>query len=177
VSSVYPQPHTIPAAGVPRTHAFASLLSIRNAPRLGPQPNSLDNAVACATHWVRLSDDRRPDAMWLEAGALMQKRVPRQEWTRYLRRIRLDRGALISREWCEVARVRDPVGLPPGDYLNVIFVAHYARAALFETVSLAPGGNGWLPVGYIIRPMHQPLQGHGRLGSSAAADGHDAGKS
>jgi hypothetical protein len=49
------------------------------------------------------------------------------------------------------------VGLPAGDYLNVIFLAHYAKAVLFETVSLAPGADGWLPVGYVIRPVQREI--------------------
>lgn len=159
--STVPPPARKPVpTGVPGTNAFGSLLSISHAPRLGPQPNSLDNAVSCATHWVRMSDGRRADAMWLEAGAMMQKMVPRAEWVRYLRKIRLDRGQLVGREWFEVTRVRDPVGLPAGDYLNVIFVSHYTRAVLFETVSLAPGGpgvGGWLPVGYVIRPVQREI--------------------
>ena len=102
------------ATVTPSAAAIGALLTVAGTPRLGPQPNSLDNAVSGATHWVRLADGRRSDAMWLEAGALMQKRVPRGEWQRYLRRIRIDRGPLQSREWFEVTRVRDPVGLPEG---------------------------------------------------------------
>ena len=157
MSSVPVPVRKIPTTGVPGVNSFGSLLSISNAPRLGPQPNSLDNAVSCATHWARMSDGRRADAMWLEAGAMMQKLVPRAEWVRYLRKIRVDRGLLVGREWFEVTRVRDPVGLPAGDYLNVIFVAHYARAVLFETISLAPGANGWMPVGYVIRPVQREV--------------------
>src|ERR1700744_2712381 len=134
----------VPAPRLTGTNPLGTLLTVAREPRLGPQPNSLDNAVASATHWVQLSNAaRRPDAMWLEAGAMMQRLVPRSGWGSYLRKIRLDRGALTSREWVEVTRVRDPVGLPAGDYLNVIFVAQFARAVLFETVSLAPGSGGW----------------------------------
>jgi hypothetical protein len=147
----------IPAPRLTGTNALGALLTVAREPRLGPQPNSLDNAVANATHWVQLSNARRPDAMWLEAGAMMQRLVPRSEWVRYMRKIRLDRGALNGREWFEVTRVRDPVGLPAGDYLNVIFVAQFARAVLFETVSLAPGSNGWMPVGYVIRPVQREI--------------------
>jgi hypothetical protein len=147
----------IPAPRLTGTNALGALLTVAREPRLGPQPNSLDNAVANATHWVQLSNARRPDAMWLEAGAMMQRLVPRSEWVRYLRKIRLDRGSLMSREWFEVTRVRDPVGLPNGDYLNVIFVAQFSRAVLFETVSLAPGSNGWMPVGYVIRPVQREI--------------------
>jgi hypothetical protein len=148
----------IPAPRLTGTNALGALLTVAHEPRLGPQPNSLDNAVANATHWVQLSNTaRRPDAMWLEAGAMMQRLVPRSEWVRYLRKIRLDRGALNSREWFEVTRVRDPVGLPAGDYLNVIFIAQFARAVLFETVSLAPGSAGWMPVGYVIRPIQREI--------------------
>jgi hypothetical protein len=147
----------IPAPRLTGTNALGALLTVAREPRLGPQPNSLDNAVANATHWVQLSNARRPDAMWLEAGAMMQRLVPRSEWVRYMRKIRLDRGALNGREWFEVTRVRDPVGLPNGDYLNVIFVAQFARAVLFETVSLAPGSNGWMPVGYVIRPVQREI--------------------
>lgn len=157
MSSVPAPARKIPVTGIPGPTSLGSLLSISNAPRLGPQPNSLDNAVSCATHWVRMSDIRRPDAMWLEAGAMMQRLVARAEWVRYLRKIRLDRGALVGREWFEVTRIRDPVGLPHGDYLNVIFLAHYARAVLFETVSLAPGTSGWMPVGYVIRPVQREV--------------------
>jgi hypothetical protein len=134
-----------------------AILTVAHEPRLGPQPNSLDNAVAIATHWAQLSNSRRPDAMWLEAGAMMQRLVPRAEWVRYMRKIRLDRGLLVNREWFEVTRVRDPVGLPTGDYLNVIFVAKFARATLFETISLAPGSAGWMPVGYVIRPVQREI--------------------
>ncbi|GAA0910797.1 DUF4019 domain-containing protein [Luteibacter anthropi] len=143
------------ATVTPSAAAIGALLTVAGTPRLGPQPNSLDNAVSGATHWVRLADGRRSDAMWLEAGALMQKRVPRGEWQRYLRRIRIDRGPLQSREWFEVTRVRDPVGLPEGDYLNVIFIAHFVHATQYETVSLAPGAQGWLPVGYVVRPVQR----------------------
>jgi hypothetical protein len=147
----------IPAPTLTGTSALGAMLTVAKEPRLGPQPNSLDNAVSNATHWVQLSNARRPDAMWLEAGAMMQRLVPRAEWVRYLRKIRLDRGSLMSREWFEVTRVRDPVGLPTGDYLNVIFVAQFSRAVLFETVSLAPGSGGWMPVGYVIRPVQREI--------------------
>jgi hypothetical protein len=147
----------IPVPQLTGTNTLSTLLTVAHEPRLGPQPNSLDNAVANATHWVQLSNARRPDAMWLEAGAMMQRLVPRSEWVRYLRKIRVDRGSLMSREWFEVTRVRDPVGLPNGDYLNVIFVAQFSRAVLFETVSLAPGSNGWMPVGYVIRPVQREI--------------------
>jgi hypothetical protein len=147
----------IPAPRLTGTNAYGAMLTVAHEPRLGPQPNSLDNAVANATHWVQLSNARRPDAMWLEAGAMMQRLVPRAEWVRYLRKIRVDRGALTGREWFEVTRVRDPVGLPAGDYLNVIFIAQFARAVLFETVSLAPGSAGWMPVGYVIRPVQREI--------------------
>lgn len=145
------------ASGPAGTSSLGAMLVVAHEPRLGPQPNSLDNAVSCATHWVGLSNGRRPDAMWLEAGAMMQRMVPRAEWVRYLRKIRVDRGLLVGREWFEVTRVRDPVGLPAGDYLNVVFIAHFARAVLFETVSLAPGSAGWMPVGYVIRPVQREI--------------------
>jgi len=153
---------SIPTGKAPPTRPshmsqLGTMLVVAKEQRLGPQPNSLDNAVAIATHWVRLSNVRRPDAMWLEAGAMMQRMVPRSDWVRYLRKIRLDRGVLVGREWFEVTRVRDPVGLPAGDYLNVIFIAQFSRATLFETISLAPGANGWIPVGYVIRPAQREI--------------------
>lgn len=134
---------------------LGAMLVVAQEPRLGPQLNSLDSALALATHWVQRSDGGRPDAMWLEAGAMMQRMVGRTEWVRYLRQIRTDRGHLVGREWFEVTRVRDPLGLPAGDYLNVVFLAQFARAVLFETISLAPGSAGWMPVGYVIRPAQR----------------------
>ena len=64
-----------PSPRLTGTNPLGTLLTVAQEPRLGPQPNSLDNAVANATHWVQLSNAaRRPDAMWLEAGAMMQRR-------------------------------------------------------------------------------------------------------
>lgn len=154
--SVVPAPPRL--VNVPSTQvSLGALMTVHDAPRLGPRLKSLDKALAQAQRWVQLSDRHRPDAMWLEAGAMMQRSVARGEWVRYLRHIRLGRGALVGREWFEMARVRDPKGLPPGDYLNVIFLAHYAKAVQFETVSLAPSGTGWQPVGYIIRPVQREI--------------------
>jgi hypothetical protein len=142
-------------AGSAGIHPLGPMMVVVQEPLLGAQPHSLDQAVAIATHWLRLSSAGRPDAMWLEAGAMMQRHVSRADWVRYLRAIRVDRGALLDRAWCEIRRIRDPDGLAAGDYLNVVFIAHFARAALMETVSMAPGRNGWMPVGYAIHPLQR----------------------
>lgn len=140
------------ATAAPSRAPFAHLLKVPDPVPPQRRQASLDMAVAVAQRWLALCDVPRADAMWMEAGVLMRQRVPRAEWVAYLRRIRLDRGPLLRRQWFEVVRVGDPEGLPPGDYLNVTFQAAFERARQVETVSLAPAGASWHAVGYLVRP-------------------------
>ncbi|MGO4703856.1 DUF4019 domain-containing protein [Dyella sp. 2RAB6] len=116
---------------------------------------SLDSAVATATRWAAQADSGQADAMWKSSGAMMQKSVSAADWAKYLDGVKKQLGATQSRDWVQIGRVENPQGLPPGEYLNVVFVARHATAPAVETVSLSQAGTSWVPVGYIVRPVQQ----------------------
>lgn len=121
-------------------------------------PSGLEKAIAAAGKWVAQADANKADAMWKDSSPLMQKSVTQADWTKYIGTIRQQAGSEQGRNWLSVNKVDNPKGMPPGDYLNVIYVTKFANVATFETVSLAKSGSNWQPVGYIVRPVQPPAQ-------------------
>jgi len=119
------------------------------------QSPSLDSAVSVATRWAGQADTSQAEAMWKSSGQIMQKSVSAADWAKYLDNVKKQLGATQSRDWVQIGRVENPQGLPPGQYLNVVFVARHATAPAVETVSLTQAGTSWVPVGYIVRPVQQ----------------------
>ena len=115
---------------------------------------TLDNAMATANGWLAQADADQADVMWQNGDAVLQKNVSKSAWEKYLTGLHRQWGALKGREWLQVAHITDPSGLPPGEYLNVIYSATYANAPMLETVSLMRHGSNWTPVGYTVRPIH-----------------------
>lgn len=116
---------------------------------------ALDNAMTTANSWLAQADADQADVMWQNSDSVLQKSFSKSAWKKYLTGLHRQWGALKGREWLQVAHISDPSGLPPGEYLNVIYSATYANAPMLETVSLMRNGNGWTPVGYTVRPVHE----------------------
>jgi hypothetical protein len=114
---------------------------------------SLDNAMAAANSWLAQADADQAEAMWQNSDGVLQKSVSKNAWKKYLTGLHRQWGVFKGREWLQVAHISDPSGLPPGEYLNVIYSATYSNAPLLETVSLIRNGNDWTPVGYTVRPV------------------------
>ena len=137
---------------IPVMVGAALLLAIAGAHAQDTQ--SLDNAMATASSWLAQGDADQADAMWQSSDGVLQKSVSKSAWKKYLTGLHRQWGTLKGREWLQVAHISDPSGLPPGEYLNVIYSATYANAPMLETVSLMRKGNNWMPVGYTVRPVH-----------------------
>lgn len=119
-------------------------------------PVGLEKAIATAGQWAAQADTNQADAMWRLSSPTMQKNVTQASWAKYIAGIRQQAGAEQSRVWMAVNKVDNPQGMPPGQYLNVTYATKFAKAATFETVSMAKGGSDWQPVGYIVRPAQPP---------------------
>lgn len=131
-------------------------------------PAGLEKAVATAGKWIAQADANQADAMWKASSPTMQKDVTQANWSKYIADIRQQAGAQQGRNWVAVNKVDNPQGLPPGEYLNVIYATKFAKAQTFETVSMAKNSSNWQPVGYIVRPA-QPPQAQGNAAPSPAA--------
>jgi len=119
------------------------------------EPPGLDNAMIVANAWLAQADTDQIDAMWQGSGTVLQKNVSKGAWHKYLLGLRRQYGEAKNRQWLEVERITNPSGLPPGEYLNVVYSTAYANASMLETVSLVHGESGWMPVGFIMRPLQQ----------------------
>ena len=117
------------------------------------QTVSLDAAVSAATQWAMLADANQADRMWVASGAVMQKSITKEDWTKYLTNLRNDLGSLNGREWAEIVRVGQPANLPKGEYVNVVFSSRFANSPTGEAVSLMLSGGHWVPVGYVVRKI------------------------
>jgi hypothetical protein len=125
-------------------------------------PPGLEKAIAVAGKWVAQADASQADAMWKASSPTMQKNVTQANWNKYIADVRQQAGAEQNRSWVGVSKVDNPQGMPPGQYLNVIYATKFAKVETVETVSLAQTGSSWQPVGYIVRPAqppHAPAQG------------------
>lgn len=123
----------------------------------------LDSLVKTATQWVGLSDSNQTDRMWESSGTMMQTSINKQDWAKYLGNLRGELGAVQGRDWAQVARVVNPAGLPPGEYMNVIFSSRFARAApIVEKISLTQASGRWVPVGYVVEKVAVAAQAAGK---------------
>ena len=120
-------------------------------------PSGLEKAVDVAAKWAAQADAGQADAMWKASSGTMQKSVNQADWGKYIAQVRKEAGAQQSRAWLAVNKVDNPQGMPPGEYLNVVYNTKFANAATFETVSMAKSGSSWQPVGYVVRPQ-QPAK-------------------
>jgi hypothetical protein len=115
-------------------------------------PSGLEMAIYTASKWVAKADANQAADMWKASDVAMQKNVNQVNWAKYIGEIRKRAGAEQSRTWVAVTKMDNPKGMPPGEYLNVIYDTKFANAATVETVSMAKSGSYWKPIGYVVRP-------------------------
>lgn len=123
-------------------------------------PEGLEQAIATASTWASLADANRGEAMWKVSSSTMQRGTSQADWVKYIGTIHQQAGAEQSRTWVGLNKVDNPHGMPAGEYLNVVYVTHYANVATYETVSMAKTGSHWQPVGYVVHPIQQQAQAH-----------------
>lgn len=121
-------------------------------------PSGLEKAIASAGKWAAQADANQADAMWKSSNAAMQKAVTQADWAKYIGELRQHAGAEQNRSWVGVSKIDNPQGMPPGEYLNVIYATKFANAETVETISMAHDASNWQPVGYIVRPAKPPTQ-------------------
>ena len=112
----------------------------------------LEKAKAAADRWLALVDADEFGASWDAGGEEMHKGVTREDWTRLLRDVRQQIGALQSRMFDKSGPVRDPEGAPPGLYAIVLYKSVFQKAAMSEELVLIMEPDGQLRVvGYWLR--------------------------
>jgi hypothetical protein len=129
---------------------------------------SIDTAVAVATRWAALADANQADRMWSMSDSVMQKGVSKEDWIKYLASLQSELGRGGEREWIQIIRISNPVNLPPGEYVNVVFSSRFTKSPTVEKISLVQTANRWTPVGYVVTKLEASPAPAAAAGAPAA---------
>lgn len=130
-----------PAPASPRPAASAA----------GVQEKETAGRVAAAG-WLTLLDRRDWGTAWESSASTFRKSVPLANWMEGVPKVRADLGALQDRAPVTVAYRERIEGLPPGEYVSVIFRSKFAQREIEEVVTTVREPDGrWRVTGYSTR--------------------------
>ena len=132
------------SAGTQRAEAHAG-------PKITPAAITSPSADQTALEWLRLEDRQQWAECWREASTRFRSAVSEAGFVSAAQNVREPLGAVSSRRLVTVTPAGTPPGLPPGEYMNVVFRTDFERKkSATETVSLALEGSDWKVIGYHI---------------------------
>lgn len=133
-----------PAASAPRAPASAAQAS-------GVEEKEEAGRIAAAG-WLTLLDRRDWGTAWETSAGAFRKSVPLARWMDNVPKVRADLGALKERAPATVAYKQRIEGLPPGEYVSVIFLSKFEQREVQEVVTTVREPDGrWRVTGYSTR--------------------------
>lgn len=140
-----------PAAPAPAPAASAPAAAGPAAKTTGVEEKENAGRIAAAG-WLTLLDRRDWGTAWETSSAAFRKSVPLSKWMEGAPQVRADLGALQDRSPATVAYKERIEGLPPGEYVTVIFASRFAQRELQEVVTTVRDPDGrWRVTGYSTR--------------------------
>jgi len=121
------------------------------------QPVVVDQKVMTASSdaaasWLALLDKGNYGESWDQADALFRLTVPKRDWTALMEKIRKPLGRVISREILDQRVAADPQGLPPGDYMVLIYNTSFSnKSSAHELVTLKQENKKWKVLTYQVK--------------------------
>lgn len=139
-----------------RIHAILilSVLIIIFVPQFTNKPDKATSAaaVAAATDFLRLVDAGRYADSWQLAAKYLQKKIPREEWVKKLKKIRSTYGPLIKRNLEDVNFTAAVKELPEQKLILLKYASTFKLKAMSEVVTVIQGTDDhWLVIGYFIQ--------------------------
>ncbi|WP_225783220.1 DUF4019 domain-containing protein [Xenophilus sp. Marseille-Q4582] len=142
------------------------------APQPAPQapqaaaPNpALQALLARSDATLQLIESNRMDELWAATAPFVQATSPRAQFQEGVRRARAALGTVQGRQRGGVQPVQfgpDSKSPPPGQYVNVMYVAQLASGQrVAERLSFRQEGNAWLFTGYgtqLLQPQAAAAQ-------------------
>lgn len=112
----------------------------------------LKQSAAAASAWLKLLDNQQYHESWSAASDIFRIKIPGNEWTKLMERIRQPYGRAISRELMEQQIKVDPRGLPRGYYAWILYNTTFAnKPSGVEFLTLRKEGDGWKVLTYQVK--------------------------
>ncbi|WBY02582.1 DUF4019 domain-containing protein [Ramlibacter tataouinensis] len=151
-----PGPSAAPGLGASTGRAPAAApLQAASAPQAAASSDVEEKETAgrvAAAGWLTLLDRRDWGTAWESSAAAFRKSVPLANWMDGAPKVRADLGALQERTPATVAYKQRVEGLPPGEYVSVIFLSKFAQREVEEVVTTVREPDGrWRVTGYSTR--------------------------
>ena len=134
-----------------RRAAIAALLALA-AFAAAARELDTDPAVLAAQSWLRTIDAGQYQAGWEDAADSMRVGNTREQWEKNVRRLRDDRGNVVSRDVKEAKYTKSSYG-DPGTFVEVQFETRFEKRAVSrEIVSAIRAMDGsWKVSSYRIK--------------------------
>ncbi|HYD77941.1 DUF4019 domain-containing protein [Ramlibacter sp.] len=146
-------------APAPAAPAQPAPQAAESAPKAA-EPASKSSAIeekenagrVAAAGWLTLLDRRDWGTAWETSATAFRKSVPLARWMDGIPKVRADLGALQERAPATVAYKERIEGLPPGEYVSVIFLSRFEQREIQEVVTTVLDRDGrWRVTGYSTR--------------------------
>jgi len=80
-----------------------------------------------AENWLQLIDQENYDQSRHAASSLLKTAIPLQTWIDLMQNIRKPLGEVRSRKILEQKSAKDPVNLPKGDYMALVYATSFSH--------------------------------------------------
>ncbi|MCF8034242.1 MAG: DUF4019 domain-containing protein [Desulfarculaceae bacterium] len=110
-------------------------------------------ADKAARAWLALLDNHKYATAWDQAGAMMQKGIPKAEWEKRLAKVAETTGPSTDRKLLRSVELDGPPNAPPGKYLILIYGPLFLnKPKLVEQLAMIQDAKGkWQVVGYYLK--------------------------
>lgn len=107
-----------------------------------------------AMTWLILVDEEKYGESWKTASPLFKKALGEEDWTKKIGESRKALGALKLREFARGRFLKDPEGMPPGEYFALEFYSEFEKRRVVEMVVPMKDQTGlWQVSYYSIVPL------------------------
>lgn len=144
-------PGRAPAPAAP-SQAASAPKAAASAPKASAIEEKENAGRIAAAGWLTLLDRRDWGTAWESSASAFRKSVPLAKWMDGIPKVRADLGALQERAPATVAYKERIEGLPPGEYVSVIFLSKFEQREIQEVVTTVLDRDGrWRVTGYSTR--------------------------
>jgi hypothetical protein len=113
----------------------------------------LKHSAVAGQRWLNLLDQTKYTQSWDYGSVTLKLTIPKNHWTTLMERLRKPLGSLKSRKLVDQRTAKDPVGLPKGDYMILLFQSAFSRKdSAKELITMIQESDGkWRVLTYQVQ--------------------------
>lgn len=126
--------------------------SFLNAEVADTSDNEMAASAIAAKSWIELVDKGKYAESWDASSSLLKRTMSKAEWVRVLEATRKPLGNASSRTIIDQRPAPNPKGLPPGDYMVVLYSTVFdTKPKGKELITMEQGDDGqWRVMTYLV---------------------------